>query len=89
MTETTTSNEAQAFLDARKALDAREAALVAELATIHAAQGKKPRGRKAKGAKRATRVALGPALKADGTPRRTRGPNKPKPTFTDPSEAKP
>jgi len=55
MTEAT-SNEAQTFLDARKALDAREAVLVAELAAIHAAQGKKPRGRKPK---RAPRKALG------------------------------
>jgi hypothetical protein len=82
MTEPNTSNEAKTFLDARDALDAREAALVAELATIHAAQGKRPRGRKAKDAKRASRPALGTGLKKDGTQRKTRGPNKPKPLGT-------
>jgi hypothetical protein len=71
----TESTEAQTFLDARKALDAREAVLVAELAAIHAAQGKAPRGRKPK---RASRKALGAGI----TPRKPRAKS---PTITDAS----
>lgn len=81
MTETTTSNEAKAFLDARASLAARIEYLEKELVIAKDALGDTPKRRKAKGAKRTPRVALGPGLKADGTPRKVRGPNKPKPAI--------
>ncbi len=79
MTETTTSNDAKTFLDARASLAALIAYLEKELVVAKDALGERPRRRKAKGAKRTSRVALGAGLKADGTQRKTRGPNKPKP----------
>lgn len=78
MDEPTTNSEAKVFLDARASLSARIAYLEKELVIAKDALGEKPRRRKAKSAKRAARVALGPGLKADGTARKTRGPNKPK-----------
>lgn len=79
MTESTTNSEAKVFLDARASLAARIAYLEKELVVAKDALGEKPRGRKARGATRKPRVALGSGLKSDGTPRKTRGPNKPKP----------
>lgn len=79
MTETTTNSEAKVFLDARASLAARIAYLEKELVVAKDALGEKPKRRKAKGAKSKSRVALGPGLKADGTQRKTRGPNKVEP----------
>jgi hypothetical protein len=76
MNEPTTNSEAKVFLDARASLAARIAYLEKELVVAKDALGEKSKRRKAKGAKRAARVALGPGLKADGTARKVRGPNK-------------
>lgn len=79
MTETTENYKSDVAVNAVKDLKAelRKAedhvrVLKADLATVKAelSGGKKPRK---------PRVALGPGLKADGTQRKTRGPNRPKP----------
>lgn len=79
MTEPTTNSEPKVFLDAKASLVARIAYLEKELVVAKDALGEKSKRRKAKGAKRAARTALGTGLKKDGTQRKTRGPNKPKP----------
>jgi hypothetical protein len=84
MTETTTPNEAQTFLNAKTALYARKAVLEEGLAEVIQALGedKPKRGRKAKVATHKPRVALGASLEEYKAPRKTRGPNKVKPTVT-------
>jgi hypothetical protein len=77
---TMTYDEAKAALTAvpgaREAIAAELVVLQERVQQCHELLGRKPRVAKALRKVRAPRPALGPALKADGTPRKPRGPNK-------------